>query len=225
VVLVGGMHVYAESEINQYSEAVEKARGIFDLGDKIEIELLDSRRAERDFLNRNDRKKAEVQQRIGKVVAADINDLYEKLQAIGKDDLAGKVDAMSKSLKQYQTSFVSAVDNKVCLGLDENSGLEGRLRGSVHDIEEKVNQLNQSDLVVTMLMMRQHEKDFMLRRDDKYSMARLVFRRFHLSQLPVGLGRFFDEALLTLRSEKSKMRVDTVALQIVRKRSAVGVVV
>ncbi len=168
VVLVGGMHVYAESEIAQYSEAAEKARGIFELSDKIEIELLDSRRAERDFLNRNDRKKAEIQQQIVKAVAADINDLHEKLLAIGKDDLAGKVEAMSKSLKQYQTSFVSAVEDKVRLGLDENSGLEARLRGSVRDLEAKVNQLNQLELVVTMLMMRQHEKDFMLRRDDKY---------------------------------------------------------
>jgi methyl-accepting chemotaxis protein len=77
VALVGGMHVYSGSEIAQYSEAAEKARGISELSDKIEIELLDSRRAERDFLNRNDRKKAEVQQRIGKAVAADINDLHE----------------------------------------------------------------------------------------------------------------------------------------------------
>jgi methyl-accepting chemotaxis protein len=168
VALVGGMHVYSGSEIAQYSEAAEKARGISELSDKIEIELLDSRRAERDFLNRNDRKKAEVQQRIGKAVAADINDLHEKLLTIGKDDLAAKVEAMSKSLKKYQTSFDAAVDDKIRLGLDENSGLEARLRGSVRDLEAKVNQLNQPELVVTMLMMRQHEKDFMLRRDDKY---------------------------------------------------------
>src|SRR5882724_12640579 len=106
------------------ARAAERARGIFELSDKIEIELLDSRRAERDFLVRNDRKKAEIQQQIGKAVAADINDLHEKLLAIGKDDLAGKVEAMSKSLKQYQASFVSAVEDKVRLGLDENSGLE-----------------------------------------------------------------------------------------------------
>jgi methyl-accepting chemotaxis protein len=168
VALVGGMHVYSGSEIAQYSEAAEKARGIFELSSKIEIELLDSRRAERDFLNRNDRKKAEIQQRIGKAVAADINDLQEKLLAIGKDDLVAKVEAMGKSLKKYQTSFDAAVDDKIRLGLDENSGLEARLRGSVRDLEAKVNKLNQPELVVTMLMMRQHEKDFMLRRDDKY---------------------------------------------------------
>jgi methyl-accepting chemotaxis protein len=168
VVLVGGMHVFAGAETAQYSEAAEKARGIFELSNKIEIELLDSRRVERDFLVRNDRKKAEIHQEIGKAVATDINDLHEKLQAIGRDDLAGKVAAMSKSMKQYETSFVSAVEDKVRLGLDETSGLEGHLRSSVRDFEAKVNQLNQPELAVIMLTMRQHEKDFMLHVDEKY---------------------------------------------------------
>src|SRR4029078_12807239 len=36
------------------------------------------------------------------------------------------------------------------------------------DIESRVDQLHESALLVTMLMMRRHEKDFMLRRDSKY---------------------------------------------------------
>src|SRR5205085_4423441 len=54
------------------------------------------------------------------------------------------------------------------LGLDEKSGIEGRLRASVHDVESRVGQLQDPGLLVSMLMMRRHEKDFMLRRDPKY---------------------------------------------------------
>jgi methyl-accepting chemotaxis protein len=168
VALVGSMHLYAGAEIARYNDEAEKAQAIFELSDKIEIELLNSRRAERDFLNRNDRKKADVQKQISAAAAVDISDLQAKLQGIGRDDLAGKVEAMSKSLKKYQTSLDSAVEDKIRLGLDENSGLEAALRKSVKDLEAKVNQLNQPKLLVTMLMMRQLEKDFMLRRDDKY---------------------------------------------------------
>ena len=75
---------------------------------------------------------------------------------------------MRTSLEQYQAHFVAVVELKRQLGLDEKSGLEGRLRTSVHDIESRIDQLHESALLITMLMMRRHEKDFMLRRDAKY---------------------------------------------------------
>ena len=75
---------------------------------------------------------------------------------------------MSASLRKYQGHFAVVVEQKRQLGLDEKSGLEGRLRASVHDIELRVDGLKESALLITMLTMRRHEKDFMLRRDRKY---------------------------------------------------------
>jgi methyl-accepting chemotaxis protein len=169
VVLVGGMHMYAEAEIARYREAAERARTIFELSSKIEIELLEARRAEKDFLLRNDQKMAEANERIGRAAAADINTLHQSLQRAGRSDLAHQVEAMSGALRRYQSHFASVAEEKTRLGLDEKSGLEGRLRNSVHDIEAKVNQLQQLELGFTMLMMRRHEKDFTLRRDAKYA--------------------------------------------------------
>jgi len=168
VILVGGMHMYGESAMAVYRDAAESARTIFELNSKIEIELLEGRRAEKDFLLRNDPKKAESQIEISNSVVADIDTLRGKVVAVGKQDLARQIEAMSASLKQYQAHFAAVVEQKRQLGLDEKSGLEGRLRSSVHDIESRVNQLRESALVITMLMMRRHEKDFMLRRDAKY---------------------------------------------------------
>jgi methyl-accepting chemotaxis protein len=168
VILIGGVHMYADSEITRHREAAERSRAIFELSSKIEIELLEARSAEKDFLLRNDQKKAESHDRISKAVAEAINTLHEKLQEIGRSDLAGKIEAMNDALERYRAHFASAVEERLRLGLDEKSGLEGRLRESVHDVETKVNQLQQLDLGFTMLMMRRHEKDFMLRRDVKY---------------------------------------------------------
>ena len=168
VILVGGMHVYGESEMAVYRDTAENARTISELSSKIEIELLEGRRAEKDFLLRNDSKKADSQIAIGKSVAADIDMLHGKIVAAGRSDLARQIEAMRTSLKQYQAHFVTVVELKRQLGLDEKSGLEGRLRTSVHDIESQVDQLHESALLTTMLMMRRHEKDFMLRRDAKY---------------------------------------------------------
>jgi methyl-accepting chemotaxis protein len=168
VVLVGAMHMYGESAIAVYRDAADNARTLSELNSKIGIALLEGRRAEKDFLLRNDQKKADSQVEISKSAAADIDALGGKIMAAGMPDLARQVEAMSSSLKQYRAHFNSVVEEKVRLGLDEKSGLEGRLRTSVHDIEARVDQLHEPALLISMLMMRRHEKDFMLRRDRKY---------------------------------------------------------
>jgi methyl-accepting chemotaxis protein len=168
VIVVSGMHMYGESEVALYRATADKSRAVFELSRKIEIELLESRRVEKDFLLHNDQKKAELYGEIASAVVTDINKLNGRVQALGRADLARKIEAMSSSLKECQAHFASVVAEKTRLGLDEKSGLEGSLRVSVHDIEAKVNQLQNSDLLVTMLMMRRHEKDYMLRRDAKY---------------------------------------------------------
>jgi methyl-accepting chemotaxis protein len=168
VILIGGIHLYGEKTITVYRDAAGNARTIAELNRKIEVELLEGRRAEKDFLLRNDARKADTQVEIAKAVAADIEALHAKVLAIGKPELARQVEAMSGSLKKYQAHFAVVVEQKRQLGLDEKSGLEGRLRASVHDIESRVDQLHETALLITMLTMRRHEKDFMLRRDRKY---------------------------------------------------------
>ena len=168
VVLVGAIHMYGEAATSGYRAAAEEARSIVELNDRIEIELLEGRRAEKDFLLRNDSKRADSQIEISKSVAADMDGLRGKVVAAGQPDLARQIEAMSASLKQYQGHFVLVVDQKLKLGLDENAGLEGRLRSSVHDIEARVAALHNQLLLADMLTMRRHEKDFMLRRERKY---------------------------------------------------------
>jgi methyl-accepting chemotaxis protein len=168
VILIGAIHLYGESAMEAYRVAADKARTIAELNRKIEVELLEGRRAEKDFLLRNDVKKAESQIELGKAVTADIDTLQDRITAIGKPDLARQIETMQASLRQYQGHFEAVVGLKQKLGLNEDAGLEGRLRGSVHAIEAKVEHLHEAGLMVTMLMMRRHEKDFMLRRDPKY---------------------------------------------------------
>ena len=46
--------------------------------------------------------------------------------------------------------------------------MQSDLRAAVHAVEEKLAEANLDALTVKMLMMRRHEKDFMLRGDEKY---------------------------------------------------------
>ena len=123
VVLIGGIHLYGEHAVAVYRTAAQDARNIAELNRKIEVALLEGRRAEKDFLLRNDIRKAEGQMEIGKTVAADIQTLHSAVVAAGKADLARDIEAMNASLKKYQAHFVAVVEQKRQLGLDEKSGL------------------------------------------------------------------------------------------------------
>ncbi|AWL99357.1 methyl-accepting chemotaxis protein [Bradyrhizobium amphicarpaeae] len=168
VVLIGGIHLYGENAMTVYRNAAENARAIQELNSRIAVELLEARRAEKDFLLRSDPTKAQRQAEISRQVSLDIEKLRAGIAALGKPELVARIDAMTASLNTYQARFAAVVEQRQRLGLDEKSGLEGRLRASVHGIETRVDELRNPSLKVTMLMMRRHEKDFMLRRDAKY---------------------------------------------------------
>src|ERR1700738_1656066 len=102
-VLVGGIHLYGEKAVAVYRSAAESARSVVELNRQIEVELLEGRRAEKDFLLRNDVKKADSQIEISKAVAADIAALRDKIIAAGKPELARQIEAMSASLGKYQS--------------------------------------------------------------------------------------------------------------------------
>jgi methyl-accepting chemotaxis protein len=76
--------------------------------------------------------------------------------------------AVARGFDEYQKQFAAFQQNEVKLGLNEKLGLSGTLRNSVHDIEGKLNEVDNSRPAAGMLMMRRHEKDFMLRRDRSY---------------------------------------------------------
>src|SRR5207245_2473240 len=72
------------------------------------------------------------------------------------------------AIAPYKTQFDIVVENVRKIGFDESSGLQGKLRGSVHDIEEILGKIKSDGLDAGMLMMRRHEKDFLARLDAKY---------------------------------------------------------
>jgi len=55
------------------------------------------------------------------------------------------------------------------LGHDADSGMQGELRAAVHTVENLIGEYREPELQVSMLSMRRHEKDFILRRDQKYA--------------------------------------------------------
>ncbi|MCF6208059.1 MAG: aminotransferase class V-fold PLP-dependent enzyme [Ghiorsea sp.] len=75
---------------------------------------------------------------------------------------------LEQAMQKFDGIFEKAVVEREKLGLNKNDGLTGQLRQAVHHVEANLKKYNKNKLMVSMLMLRRHEKDFMLRQQSKY---------------------------------------------------------
>jgi len=106
--------------------------------------------------------------------------LWRNLQATNKEALEIlardlPTQALRETVQRLKVAKLMCVKQaevlaalREALGLSKDTGLTGSLRKAVHDVEHLVKKLKRNDLMVSMLMMRRHEKDFMLRGSSKY---------------------------------------------------------
>lgn len=141
------------------------------LDSQLETEILMLRRHEKDFLARDDLKYFDqFNASLAQATAiADRLTLLLTTQSMDSTELA----KITEILHQYGSQFSAIVQLQQKIGLDPKSGLYGSLRDSVHQAEAKIDSLQDYELRSDMLMLRRHEKDFMLRSDlgyvDKFS--------------------------------------------------------
>ncbi|HEV2676930.1 MAG TPA: methyl-accepting chemotaxis protein [Aliidongia sp.] len=131
---------------------------------EVEIDLLQARRSEKDFLLRH------KEEFVAKHAAAleRFSGAESALQNLIGDESRAQLDKINDLVKQYRGQFEVVANDRRQIGLDENGGLQGRLRGSVHDIEALLATDKDDGLDAAMLMMRRHEKDFFARVDRHY---------------------------------------------------------
>jgi len=158
---------------SDYAAVIDDARKAEEVTRHIEVDFLQARRAEKDFFLR--RTEADIAKHAA--VRARLADAFEtlsdRLQGNGNfGNLAAEADAMRASFARYGELFEQSAAINRSLGLDENDGLQGALRSAVHDLEAELEAVGNPSLQVMMLMLRRHEKDFILRGDPKY-IARL----------------------------------------------------
>ena len=126
----------------------------------VKIDLLEARRSEKDFLLRRKEEDAAKHAAALAQFTADAALLHDLIDARRQTQL----DRIAALIVQYRVQFGVVLDDARRIGLDENSGLQGALRGSVHEIEALVVADKDDGLDAAMLMMRRHEKDFLDRK-------------------------------------------------------------
>lgn len=161
----------------QYVQALAEAEKLLILSADLNAELLQSRRFEKDFLLRGDMRYVELHADLAKSIGTKLDSLENKAGAVRLSAILDQAVKVRAAFKTYLERFGAVVRLRSDLGLKEELGLEGNLRTAVRSVESTLVETAQPRLTLLVLMMRRHEKDFMLRRDTKYGdemKARLI---------------------------------------------------
>jgi methyl-accepting chemotaxis protein len=149
--------------------------------------MLEARRSEKDFLSR---KTLQYPGRVAEYVQL-IDVESEKIKIIeektGSSPIGGKIHEL---IQVYHSAFKKIVAAWKINGLDHNSGLQGRFRNTIHDVEAQAKNFKTyvPHLEEEILTLRRREKDYLLRGDESYvntvrQTAAKILSNIKLSQL------------------------------------------
>ena len=165
----GAIYQVGSSSQEASRSVAANARVISNLNKQLLIDMLEARRNEKNFQQRRNETYAKAHAELVVTIDRDFDRLQSLIQSSGVSALSDKVKLAREGFKSYAGDFTALVAAENKLGLNETLGLSGSLRNAVHDIEARLKEIDNPRLTSWMLMMRRHEKDFMLRRDQKYA--------------------------------------------------------
>ena len=187
---IGGIYYAGKLERDRRIAQAEVAEAVAGAAVETEIGLLQMRRTEKNFMMRADPAYANEHRQIRKRVDASLETLR---RAAGEGTShADEIRRVATGVADYAATFDKLVDQRSRLGLTPDAGLEGDLRKAVHALETEIRAFADPSLELILLQMRRHEKDYMLRHDDKY-----------VADLEKRVGEFLKELAVTPLSPAS----------------------
>ncbi|ABZ77798.1 methyl-accepting chemotaxis sensory transducer [Shewanella halifaxensis HAW-EB4] len=154
-----GLQVYFSQVQTELAQASQDISGL-----KNEILML--RKDEKDFLARKELKYVEQHMsdnREAQETVVKLTGVFDKYSIP-----TASLSQFSQELGRYESTFSNVVSLNKQIGLTPKTGLYGTLRSAVHQVESLVEQYDEPQLMVQMLQLRRAEKDFMLRRSERY---------------------------------------------------------
>ncbi len=90
------------------------------------------------------------------------------VQVLPTKEMASSLEGITDAMQRFDKLFLAAVPDKEALGFHEDKGLVGKFRKHIHAVEAKLKRLQHTVLMASMLQIRRHEKDFMMRLNVMY---------------------------------------------------------
>lgn len=134
----------------------------------IHVAMLEARRSEKDFLARKQLKYAD---RVGVSIQKIIEETRQ-MEVIGQEsgntENLDSIKSIIERAETYLSTFKVMVSSWERKGLDHKSGIQGEFRSAAHQLEEIFNEYDIDELKITLLQIRRAEKDFTIRKQQKY---------------------------------------------------------
>ncbi|WP_346892574.1 HAMP domain-containing methyl-accepting chemotaxis protein [uncultured Roseibium sp.] len=177
--VLAGVFYYGQVAVERSSTNYAQYSQLELLAVKVQAGAAEMRQREKDFLLYQDLKFVDLYTAAEQGVTEALDTLAKLPSA---RDVAENVRRLDTAVEEHQAQFNKVVEAYRTIGLTEEDGLKGQLRAAVHAVEEKLAEADLDPLTVKMLMMRRHEKDFMLRGGNKY-IGRINERRSEFDPL------------------------------------------
>jgi len=165
ILSIGGLMImgvilnYTVNDLNELSASHSKL-------EELKINMLTLRKAEKDFLLRNNIKYKEKFEITIKKFNKDTKFIVDAMEK--RDITPIFIEKANIFINQYDKKFHKVVEKKQNIGLSSVDGLYEKLRGSVHKVQTMAKNSNNYRLLSDVYELRKQEKDFMLRRDEKF---------------------------------------------------------
>lgn len=148
-----------------YNHIINSEIGISQVARDVAINMLNARRGEKDFLLRLDTSYIDkVNRYVDEIVT--LSDRLSEIESQSGGEHISSAQEIKTNIEEYRKNFTALSQAWITKGLDHNSGLQGNFRQAAHNLEAQLT--TEEELMVQYLMLRRHEKDYLLRLDPKY---------------------------------------------------------
>jgi methyl-accepting chemotaxis protein len=168
VAMIGAIYLLSLQVEARSQRRADEFATLASLTGKVSEGLLQGRELATQFLQKPDDKKIAAHNEIVNSTVSYLPEIERLAGALPENDPIRKADAFRAAINNYTIRFANVASAQKLIGFNENDGLQRKLRSAVHTVEAQLKKYDQPRLAVLMLMMRRHEKDFMLRGDEKY---------------------------------------------------------
>lgn len=93
--------------------------------------------------------------------------VYDTISSeLNNDRRVEKLDSLKSKYSSYINNYKTLINK---CGLNENQGIEGQFRESIHSIEEYLKKIDNEQIYLLLLQARRREKDFIIRGRQEYT--------------------------------------------------------
>ena len=101
-----------------------------------------------------------------------VNEIREIIEILAEETKASKHKNLLRKVindyDEYRNTFLKVIDLYHQRGMHEDTGLRGKLRSSVHNVESYLVDYKDFEMQKQMLLLRRREKDYLIRLDLRY---------------------------------------------------------